>query len=61
MPRDWQPAGIIARVTHRTLAANLQQRNIPVVNVSLSEVPSFPFPKVTIDKRLVGAWAATHL
>ena len=61
MPKHWQPVGVIARVTHRALAVNLHERQIPVVNVSLSEVPGLPFPKVTIDELLVGAWAATHL
>jgi LacI family transcriptional regulator len=61
MPRHWRPDGVIARVTHHGLAADLKQRGVPVVNVSLSVVPGFRIPQVTIDERLVGAWAATHL
>lgn len=61
MPRHWRPDGIIARVTHQPLAADLTKRGVPVVNVSLSRVPRFNIPQVTIDEQLVGAWAATHL
>jgi LacI family transcriptional regulator len=61
MPRYWHVDGVIARVTRRTLAADLQRRRVPVVNVSLSVVPGFRFPQVTIDERKIGAWAANYL
>ena len=61
MPRHWQADGVIARVTHRVLARDLQRRRIPVVNVSVSTVAGFEFPQVTVDERLVGQLAAQHL
>jgi LacI family transcriptional regulator len=61
MPRYWRPDGVIARVTHHALAADLRKRKVPVVNVSLSTVPGFRISQVTVDERLIGAWAATHL
>jgi LacI family transcriptional regulator len=61
MPRHWQTDGVIARITHRALARDLQRRRVPVVNVSISTVAGFDFPQVTVDERLVGQWAAQHL
>ena len=61
MPKYWQPDGVIARVTHHGLAADLKRRVVPVVNVSLSVVPGYAAPQVSIDERQVGAWAAAHL
>lgn len=61
MPRHWRPNGVIARVTHHALAADLRRRRAPVVNVSLSVVPGYHIPKVTIDERAVGRLAAGHL
>src|SRR5262245_29983035 len=61
MPRHWQADGVIARITHRALARDLERRRIPVVNVSLSTVSGFDCPQVTIDERVVGRWAAEHL
>jgi len=61
MPRHWQADGVIARITHRSLARDLLRRRIPVVNVSISTVAGFDFPQVTIDERLVGQWSAQHL
>ncbi|MEX0585736.1 MAG: substrate-binding domain-containing protein, partial [Pirellulales bacterium] len=61
MPRHWRPDGVIARITHHALAADLRKRRVPVVNVSLSTVPGFRIPQLTIDERILGAWAAAHL
>lgn len=61
MPRYWHVDGVIARVTRRALAADLQRRRVPVVNVSLSVVPGFSFPQVTVDGEQIGAWAAQYL
>jgi LacI family transcriptional regulator len=61
MPKSWQVDGVIARVTHRALAQDLRQRRVPVVNVSMSTVPGFTFPQVTIDGRKIGLWSAEYL
>ncbi len=61
IPQHWRPDGVIARITRRSMAVDLRRRRIPVVNVSLSRVPGFNFPQVTIDERLIGIWAAKYL
>lgn len=60
MPRHWTPCGVIARVTHLALANDLKKRNIPVVNVSLSQIRGQPFPQVTVDEAVLGRMAANH-
>lgn len=61
IPPHWKPTGVIARVTHRSQAADLARLDVPVVNVSRSVVAGFPFPQVTADERTIGLWAADHL
>jgi len=60
MPKYWSPDGVITRMMHRSLARDLQKRRIPVVNVSLSQVPKYEFPQVTVDEEVLGRWAAAH-
>lgn len=61
IPRHWKPDGVIARVTHRSQARELQKLKVPVVNVSRSIVSGFDFSQVVVDERMVGAWAADYL
>lgn len=61
IPAHWRPDGVIARVTRRSQARELVRLGVPVVNVSRSAVPGFPFPQVTVDERTIGTWAADHL
>ncbi len=61
MPKSWQVDGVIARVTHRALAQDLQKRRVPVVNVSMSVVSGTSFPQVTIDALKIGRWSAQYL
>lgn len=61
IPAHWRPDGVIARVTRRSQARELVRLGVPVVNVSRSVVPGFPFPQVTVDERTIGTWAADHL
>ena len=61
IPRNWQGDGIVARVTHPILARQLKRRSVPVVNVSWSRVPGYPFPQVMPDETGVGRLAALHL
>lgn len=61
IPRHWKGDGIIARVTHRPLARQLKRSGVPVVNVSWSRVPGYPFQQVTSDEQGIGRLAAQHL
>ena len=60
IPRHWKPDGVIARITQRAQARELQKLGVPVVNVSRSTVSGYDFPQVTIDDRQLGLWAADH-
>lgn len=61
IPAQWQAEGVIARVTRLSQARDLDRLGVPVVNVSRSRVPGFPFPQVTVDEEAIGGWAANHL
>lgn len=61
VPRHWNGDGIIARVTSKPLARQLKRAGVPVVNVSWSKVPGYPFPQVTSDEMGIGKLAAQHL
>jgi LacI family transcriptional regulator len=55
------PGGIIAHVAAPSLADRLQQRDIPVINLSGVMPDQFPFPHVGINQRRIGEMAARHL
>ena len=61
IPRHWKPDGVIARVTQRAQARELQKLGVPVVNVSRSVVSGFDFSQVVVDERMLGSWAADYL
>lgn len=61
IPQHWKPDGVIARVTQRSQARELQKLGVPVINVSRSVVSGFPFSQVVADEHLVGGWAADYL
>lgn len=57
---QWEGDGIIARVQDPTLAAAVQAKGLPVVDV-LGVVPGAGFPLVHVDDRSIAALAAEHL
>ncbi|MCR9232180.1 MAG: substrate-binding domain-containing protein [bacterium] len=61
IPQHWRPDGVIARVTQRSQARELQKLGVPVINVSRSVVSGFSFSQVVADEHLVGGWAADYL
>ena len=61
VPRHWNGDGIIARITDEPLARQLKRAGVPVVNVSWSKVPGYPFHQVTSDEMGIGKLAAQHL
>lgn len=61
IPRHWKPDGVIARVTQRSQARELQKLGVPVINVSRSVVDGFNFSQVVVDDHMVGTWAADYL
>lgn len=61
IPRHWKPDGVIARVTQRSQARELQKLGVPVINVSRSVVSGFDFSQVVVDERKLGSWAADYL
>ncbi len=60
LPSGWRGDGVIARVAHSPLAAELQAMNIPVVNVSAIQLPGKTFPCVTTDLTASGKLAASY-
>jgi LacI family transcriptional regulator len=60
LPSVWRGDGVIARVTSRTLARQIEVRGVPAVNVSWSVVPGSTIPQVTADERAVAQLAANH-
>jgi LacI family transcriptional regulator len=58
--RDLRPAGIIAHVYTRELAATLRALRKPLVNVC-GVLPDLPVPRVGLDDAAIGAAAAEHL
>jgi LacI family transcriptional regulator len=61
MPDGWRGDGIIATVHSATLAAELTEYDVPVVNVSGSRLAGVDFPRVTSDADAVVALAVAHL
>ncbi len=60
LPNDWQGDGVIARMTHKGLAAALRRANVPVVNVSWLGQHSQTAPKVVSDEVATSRLAAEH-
>lgn len=61
LPRDWRGEGIIARVTSRSLARQIEALQAPAVNVSWSHVPGTRIPQVATDELAVARLASQHL
>lgn len=60
LPGDWDGDGIIARVTTRSLARQIETLGIPAVNISWSTVPGTRLPQVASDEEAVSRLAAEH-
>jgi LacI family transcriptional regulator len=60
VPSGWRGEGIIARVTTRQLAQEIEALRIPCVNVSWSDVQGSNFPQVISDQTAAGRMAAEH-
>jgi LacI family transcriptional regulator len=60
LPRDWRGEGIIARVTSRSLARQIESLRVPTVNVSWSVVPGIKLPQVAADEGAISRLAAEH-
>jgi LacI family transcriptional regulator len=60
VPPGWRGEGIIARVTTRQLAREIEALRIPCVNVSWSHVQGSSFPQVVSDQTVAGRMAAEH-
>jgi LacI family transcriptional regulator len=60
LPRDWRGEGIIARVTSRSLARQIESLGVPVVNVSWSVVPGTQLPQVLADEGAISRLATEH-
>jgi LacI family transcriptional regulator len=58
--KDWQGAGIIARVDTPEIGAALKRTGLPVVDVSDARIRS-AFPRVGIDNAAIARLAAIHL
>jgi LacI family transcriptional regulator len=61
LPARWRGSGVIARIISRQLAKKIASLGLPCVNVSWSEVPGAPVPRVTSDEVSIGKLAAQHL
>lgn len=60
LPEGWRGDGIIARVNHEGLLKQLEEIEIPVVNVSWSNAAPPDMPRVTSDEMACGDLAAKH-
>lgn len=61
LPRGWRGDGVIARVSTRSMARELLDLDIPVVNVSTIEIQGVTFPQVKSDLVELARIAAGHL
>jgi len=61
LPRGWKGDGVIARIGSAALVKELNELQIPVVNVSGIQLPEEDFPRVTTDLEASGRLAATYL
>jgi LacI family transcriptional regulator len=59
-PSGWAGNGVIARVGHPHVLAELQKLKCPVVNVSGINLPGNPFPQVTTNLHASGRLAAEY-
>ncbi|GAA5508587.1 xylose operon regulatory protein [Novipirellula caenicola] len=60
LPSQWSGDGIIARVSNKKVAADLESRQVPVVNISGIELEGFSFPRVAIDYDATAKLASEH-
>ena len=60
LPDNWHGDGIIARVTTRSLARQIESSGMPAVNISWSTVPGSRLPQVASDEVAVSRLAAEH-
>lgn len=58
--RHWSGDGVIAPVYRKDQISMLQQKNIPIVNISAS-LEHMPFPTISFDSEAIGKMAAQHL
>jgi LacI family transcriptional regulator len=61
VPRGWVGDGIIARITGKEMADQLQALRLPVVNISIIQCRGPEFPRVYNDHETVAEMAAQHL
>jgi len=59
-PPGWDGDGVIARITTRRTARELQRLGVPIVNVSGISLPGLDFPTVTTDQATCTKLAADH-
>ena len=60
LPYSWQGHGVIARIGSSRMIRELQEAEVPVINVSAIELPHNPFPRVTTDYDGSAALAMEH-
>jgi len=60
LPTGWRGDGVIARVASQEMAAELQMRKMPVVNVSGIELSGADFPRVSTNLVASAQLAADH-
>ena len=60
VPPGWRGDGVIARLGHPRMLAELRELNCPLVNVSGIRIPGDGFPRVTTDLRASGRLAAEY-
>lgn len=60
LPADWDGDGIIGRISSPTLAEEINQLGLPVINVADTALPNFSAPCVRTDDRIATQIAAAH-
>ena len=60
LPTGWRGHGIIARIGNVPMAKELAALRVPVVNVSVIQLPGVDFPRVTTDQSASARLAAQH-
>lgn len=60
LPSQWKGDGMIARVSNPKIAADLQSRHVPVINISGIELEGYSFPRVAIDYDATAKLASEH-
>lgn len=60
LPANWDGDGVIARITHRELAEQIVELEIPAVDVSWYRFAEGTIPRCTCDEREVAATASKY-